>query len=195
MGQLSEPLEKGNTNPRSVEYTSGLLASHKNRHTALTMSHVGAMQSVDLGSHEKTAPAADVVPHVMVEEEPKYTPVDTEKATSWSGSPAAWARHCVKLKASVAEQNVVPAVEHVVFVVDCHAPSLQEPLVHEPTVMSGHSFTVDDTKNPLPHGTEHREKAPKSFPMHCSVQSGRALHVNEYKSWLRVHLDPFPLWD
>jgi hypothetical protein len=130
----------------------------------------------------------------MVEEDPNHTPPDTEKTRSASGSCAAFAKHCVKLKASVAVQNSALAVVHVVLVVRDHAPVVHEPLEQEPTVMSGHSLTVEDTKKPLPHGTEQRENAPKSFPMHCSVQSGKSSHVLEYSNCSRVHRDPFPLW-
>ncbi len=104
------------------------------------------------------------------------------------------AKHCVKLKSSVAVQNSALAVVHVVLVVNDQAPVVHEPLVHEPTVISGQSLTVDETKKPFPQGTEQREKAPKSFPMHCSVQSGNASHVAEYKSCSREHRDPSPLW-
>lgn len=138
MGQLREPFENGNTKPRSVEYTLGLLASHKKRQTAFTMSHVGGMHWVDVSFHCQTPPAAELVLHVMVDEDPKYTPVEIENATSWSGSPAARAKHCVKLKASDAEQNSLLAVEHVVLVVVDHAPLLHDPFVQDPTVMSGH---------------------------------------------------------
>jgi hypothetical protein len=46
---------------------------------------------------------------------------------------------------SVAEQKVVPAVVQLVNVVFTKVPKEQEPFEQDPTVMSGHSFTVDET--------------------------------------------------
>ena len=145
MGQLREPLEKGNTKPRSCEYTLGLFASHRNKHTAFTMSHVGGMQLEDVSFQLKTEPVAVDPAQLIVDEDPYHKPPDTENTRSASGSCAAFAKHCVKLKASVAEQKSALAVEHVVLVVCDHAPVVHDPLVQDPTVMSGHSFTVEDT--------------------------------------------------
>ena len=143
------------------------------------MSHVGGMHCVDVGFQACTVPAAVEVSHTMEDDDPNHTPPVTENTRSTSGSDAARAKHCVKLSTSVAAQNTAEAVVHVVKVVDENAPALQEPLVQDPTVMDGQSLTVEDTKNPFPQGTLQRENAPKSFPMHCSVQSGKALHVCE----------------
>jgi hypothetical protein len=117
IGQLTDPLENGNTNPRFRENTSGLFASHRNRHTAFSISHVAGMHSSEREFHSKTDPTADDVSHTMLDDVPSHTPPETEKAMSTSGSDAACAIHCVKLNSSPAAQNSAEAVEQFVSVV------------------------------------------------------------------------------
>jgi hypothetical protein len=121
------------------------------------MSHVTGTQLLKASEYVKTVSVPPVV-QIMVDDEPKKTPPDTDWAVSISGSDAPDARQRVYENKSVAGQNMPPEQE--VNVDNENPPKEHVPLLHSPVVNVGQSFSDDEKKRPGPHGFEHLENAP-----------------------------------